>query len=65
MQARAKQGLRSTDALKGSYDVLRERDEAVVIEVGQLTLGLRPDERVRIEFRRVTRKAVHFQPGMS
>ncbi len=32
----------------------REGDEAGVIEVGQLTLGLRPDELVRIEFRRIT-----------
>jgi hypothetical protein len=65
MQARAKQSLRSANALKGSHDVQHEWDEAIVIEVGQFTLGLRPDELVRIEFRRVTRKAVYFQPGMS
>lgn len=36
-----------------------------MIDVGQLALGLRPDELIRIEFRRVTWKAVHLQPGMS
>jgi hypothetical protein len=45
--------------------VQRERDEAVVIAVGQLSFGLCPDELIGIELRRVTRKAVHFQPGMS
>ena len=43
----------------------RERDEPVVIGVGQFTLGLRPDELVWIELRRVARKAVHQNPGMS
>ncbi len=65
MEARAKQGLRPANALKGSYDVQRERDEPIVIDVGQLTLGLRPDKLVRIEFRRVARKAMHCHAGMS
>jgi len=43
----------------------RERDESVVIDVGQLTLGLRPDELIGIEFRRVAREAVCLQPGMA
>jgi hypothetical protein len=43
-----KQGLRPADALKGSHDVQRERDEPIVISVGQLALGLRPDELIRV-----------------
>lgn len=65
LEARAKPGLRAADALNGSHDVQRERDEPVVIGVGQFTLGLRPDELVWIELRRVARKAVHQNPGMS
>src|SRR5262249_12665719 len=57
--------LRSADALKGSHDVQRERDESIVIHVRQLALGLRPDVLIGIEFRRVTRKAVHFHAWMS
>jgi len=47
-----KPGLRAADALKGPHDVQRERDEPVVIGVGQFTLGLCPDELVWIELRR-------------
>jgi hypothetical protein len=65
VEARLKQSLRSADALKGSHDMQREGDEAAVIEVRQLTLGLRPDELVRIEFRRITWEPVHVQPGMA
>lgn len=65
MEARAEQRLGSADALKGSHDVQRERAEPIVIDVGQLALGLRPDELIRIEFRRVARKAVHIDARMS
>jgi hypothetical protein len=57
--------LGSADALKGSHDVQHERDEPIVIDVGQFALGLRPDELIRIELRRVAGKAVHFHAGMS
>jgi hypothetical protein len=36
-----------------------------VIDVGQFALGLRPDELIRIEFRRLARKTVHVDAGMS
>ncbi len=65
VEARAEQSLGSADALKGSHDVQRERDEPIVIDVGQFALGLRPDELIRIELRRVAGKAVHFHAGMS
>jgi hypothetical protein len=65
VKARAKQGLRPADPLKGSYDVQRERDESVVIDVRQLAFGLRPDELIGIELRRVARKAVRLHPGMA
>jgi hypothetical protein len=52
------------DTLKGSHDVQRERDEPIVIDIGQLALGLRPDELIRVE-RRVPGKAVHVDAGMS
>jgi len=39
VEARAEQSLRSADALKGSYDVQRERDEPIVIDVGQNASG--------------------------
>jgi len=55
VEARAKQGLRPADALKGSHDVQRERDQPIVIDVGQLALGLRPDELIGIELRRPRR----------
>lgn len=42
MEVRAEQSLGSADALKGSHDVQRERHEPIVIDVGQLALGLRP-----------------------
>jgi hypothetical protein len=57
--------LGSADALKGSYDVQRQRDEPIMIDVGQLPLGLRPAEFIGIEFRRVARKAVRLQAGMA
>src|SRR5262249_41043082 len=65
VEARAEQSLGSADALKGSHDVQRERHEPIVIDVGQLALGLRPDELIRIEFRRIAGKAVHVQARMS
>ena len=65
VETRAEQSLGSADALKGSHDVQRERDEPIVIDVGQLALGLRPHELIRIEFRGVARKAVHIHAGMS
>jgi hypothetical protein len=65
VKASAKEGLRAADAPKAPLDVQRERDEPVVIGIGQLTLGLRPDKLVGIELRRVARKAVHHNPGMS
>jgi hypothetical protein len=39
-------GLASGRCAEGPHDVQRERDEPVVIGVGQFTLGLRPDELV-------------------
>jgi len=45
--------------------VQRERDEFVVIDVRQLAFGLRPDELIGIELRRVARKAVRLHPGMA
>lgn len=65
MEARAGQSLGSADALKGSHDVQRERDEPSVIDVGQFALGLRPDELVRVEFRRVAWNPEHVDAGMS
>lgn len=65
MEARLEERLGSADALKGSQDVQRERAEPIVIDVGQLALSLRPDELIRIEFRRVARKAVYIHAGMS
>jgi hypothetical protein len=65
VEARAEQSLGSADALEGSHDVQRERDEPIVVDVGQLALGLRPDKLIRIELRRVARKAVYIQAGMS
>jgi hypothetical protein len=53
------------DTLKGSHDVQRERDEPIVIDIGQLALGLRPDELIRVELWRVPGKAVHVDAGMS
>jgi hypothetical protein len=65
VEARAEQSLGSADALKGSHDLQRERDEPIVIDVGQLAFGLRPDELIGIELRRVPGKAVHFHARMS
>jgi hypothetical protein len=65
VETRAEQSLGSADALKGSHDAQRERDEPIGIDVGQLAFGLRPDELIRIELRRVPGKAVHFHAGMS
>jgi hypothetical protein len=53
------------DTLKGSHDVQRERDKPIVIDIGQLALGLRPDELIRVELWRVPGKAVHVDAGMS
>jgi len=51
--------------MKTPHDVQREGDDPVVIGVGQLTLGLRPDELVWIQLRCVARKAVYRNPRMS
>ena len=43
----------------------RKRDEPIVIDVGQLALGLRPDELIGIELRGIAGKAVRLHPGMA
>ena len=63
--ARAEQSLGSADALKGAHDVQRQRDEPFVIDIGQFALGLRPDELIRIELRRIAGKAMRLHPGMA
>jgi hypothetical protein len=65
VEARAKQRLRPTDALQGSHDVQRERNEPVVIRVRQLAFRLRPEELIGIELRRVAGKAVRLHSGMA
>jgi hypothetical protein len=65
VEARAKQGLRPADPLKGSHNVPRERDEPVMVDVRQLAFRLRPDELIGIEFRRIPRPAVSLHPGMA
>jgi len=57
--------LRPLDPLKGTHDGQRERGKAVVIDVGQFTLGLRPDELIRIELRAIAGKAGRLPPGMT
>jgi hypothetical protein len=65
VEARAKQGLRPADPLKGSDNVQRKRDEPLMVDVRQLAFRLHPDELIGIEFRRVARQAVGLHPGMA
>src|SRR5262249_60641635 len=58
LEARAEQNLGSADALKGSYDVPRERRDTIVVRVCQITFRLGPEEFVGIEFGRVAGEAM-------